>query len=355
MANEHLPEPSGHRDAAFGLARRNGRVLMVQNPRVSQGRAVSWWDLPGGAVRPGERLEQGLVREWREETGLPARVGDLFLVVDGVKRAAPSAPAHYTWRAFFFELRCEGEPVPGLGIDAAAWVPEDEVVERLEAPYHEPLRAYLDGDPRRHRTLTWLEPQPRAADAEIPRALLVIAAAGAVGDAALVQREVRTAVESGESIERVRETLLQLVPYAGFPRAIAAFAAARETLGAPGPDPGGAGGDGPATFAQVYGDTAPQVEAGLRGLSERLADWTLDFAYGRVLARDHVLTLLERELLAVSILTALGTLRDPLLGHMRAAVRLGATRAQVDASISVVPASAGAGKRAAARALVARL
>jgi len=328
---------------------------MVENPRISRGRPVSWWDLPGGTAWPGELLSQCLVREWREETGTPARIDDLFLVVDGAKRSSSSCPAHYTWRAFFFEVRCEGEPAPGSGIDAVAWVPEDEVVARLTAPYHEPLRTYLSGDPRRHRTFAWIEEQPPAPDVELPRALLVIAAAGAVGDVALVAREVRSAVEHGESTDRIRETLLQLVPYAGFPRAITAFAASREILGAPGPDHGPDAGDGAAIFRDVYGDTAPRVEAGLRGLSERLADWTLDFAYGRVLARDHVLTLWERELMAVSILTALGGLGDPLLGHMRAALRLGATQAQIEASIAVVPASAGAGKRAAARSLVARL
>ena len=60
-------------------------------------------------------------------------------------------------------------------------------------------------------------------------------------------------------------------------------------------------------------------------------------------------------LLAVSILTALGNCDDPLLGHMRAAVRLGQSPERVAGAVAVVPLSAGDGKRAAARALLARM
>jgi 8-oxo-dGTP diphosphatase len=143
-------EPAGHRDAAFGLAHRAGRTLLVRNDRVSHGTLQPCWDLPGGAVRRGEELTQALCREWREETGLSATVGDLRLVLDGVKRR-PAGPDLYTWRAFFFDVECTGTPAPGAGIDEAVWVRDEEVVARLTAPYHEPLRRHLGGDSARYR------------------------------------------------------------------------------------------------------------------------------------------------------------------------------------------------------------
>ncbi len=57
----------------------------------------------------------------------------------------------------------------------------------------------------------------------------------------------------------------------------------------------------------------------------------------------------------MALLTALGRADDALLGHMRAAVRLGASPHAVAGAIAVVPPSCGPGRRAAARALLARL
>src|SRR5688500_13579380 len=116
-----------------------------------------------------------------------------------------------------------------------------------------------------------------------------------------------------------------LVPYAGYPRALAAFAAAA-LAPADGPSDDVPAADrverGRAAFARVYGPTAERVLAGLGALDPRLPGWTLEHAYGRVLSRPG-LALSDRELLAVSLLTALGDLDEPLLGHMRGAVRLG--------------------------------
>jgi len=190
-------------------------------------------------------------------------------------------------------------------------------------------------------------------------ALGALLAAGAAGRVELVRPWVEHAQRLGLAGCVLREALLMLVPYAGYPRALAAFAAA---LLEPDPRPGAAAeasagsraARGRAAFDAVYGARAPRVLEGLKALDPCLPAWTLEHAYGRVLARPG-LAPRERELLAVSILTALGGLDDPLLGHMRGALRLGARPEQIAAGIECVPADLGEERRAAARALLTRV
>ncbi len=53
---------------ACALIDADGRVLLAQRP---EGKSMAGlWEFPGGKVEPGERLEQSLIRELKEELGI---------------------------------------------------------------------------------------------------------------------------------------------------------------------------------------------------------------------------------------------------------------------------------------------
>ena len=62
--------PLGHTIRVTGVLLDQDRLLLVEQ-RVSEKRG---WSLPGGKLEAGETLEEGLLREMREETGLEVRI-----------------------------------------------------------------------------------------------------------------------------------------------------------------------------------------------------------------------------------------------------------------------------------------
>lgn len=182
----------------------------------------------------------------------------------------------------------------------------------------------------------------------VQRALAALAAAAVRGDAAGVELSARAALAGGPgAVVAVREALRMVHLFAGFPRALDALAAAAPALGAAGaatPDDDAPRSEfaarGRALFDRVYGPDAERVRTRLRGLDPLLTAWVLEDAYGRVLARGG-LSPAARERLAVVFLAAQG-LRNQLPGHVRGALRCGATADEVAASLDAASAWIGA-------------
>jgi len=63
-----------------GILIRENKILLVRHEKNGK----SYFLLPGGGVEYGETLEEGLIREFQEEVGLPIQVGPLVLVHDSI-------------------------------------------------------------------------------------------------------------------------------------------------------------------------------------------------------------------------------------------------------------------------------
>ena len=164
-----------------------------------------------------------------------------------------------------------------------------------------------------------------------------IAAAAAVGRGDELPGLYREASEVGVPAADLAETTLQVFLFAGYPRTIVAFQALAEAM--PGdweppqePESADFAERGLATFRQVYGKHTETVLEMLDSLHPDFARYVIHDAYGQVLGRPF-LPLVEREILAVAMLSALG-LPDQLKAHVRGARAAGATEEQIEIALA---------------------
>jgi 8-oxo-dGTP diphosphatase len=102
-----------------------GRVLLVERGKEP---LAGYWSLPGGAVETGERLEDALVREVFEETGLEVAADSIATVFERIIRN-PSGPGlsgtceyHYVLVDFYCTLT-GGQLRPGDDSARVEWFP----------------------------------------------------------------------------------------------------------------------------------------------------------------------------------------------------------------------------------------
>lgn len=59
----------------------HGKVLILrESSKYGDGSNVAKYDVPGGRIKPGQRFDESLLREVKEETGLDVEIGRPFLV-----------------------------------------------------------------------------------------------------------------------------------------------------------------------------------------------------------------------------------------------------------------------------------
>jgi 8-oxo-dGTP diphosphatase len=106
-----------------GVLIHEGRVLLI---RRGQEPLRGRWMIPGGGVEAGETLEDAIVREIEEETGLVVKARELLTVVDGIHREDGRLQYHFV----IIEYLCEyvsGSPRAASDADAVAFVARDEL------------------------------------------------------------------------------------------------------------------------------------------------------------------------------------------------------------------------------------
>jgi 8-oxo-dGTP diphosphatase len=93
------------------------------------------WSLPGGALEVGETLQQGVVREVLEETGLTVTPAGVVEILDRIVRDEESERVRYHYVLIDFVCRViGGSPLVGSDADEVRWVDRAALDEYQVAP-----------------------------------------------------------------------------------------------------------------------------------------------------------------------------------------------------------------------------
>ena len=119
---------------------RDGKVLLLLRKRPPE---AGTWSLPGGRVEFGERLEDAVVRELREELGITVEVESLVCVIDHI---VPEENVHWVAPAYRVRL-VSGVPqnLEPEKTGAMEWFPLSNLPENLSISARSALAVYLNG------------------------------------------------------------------------------------------------------------------------------------------------------------------------------------------------------------------
>ncbi len=227
-------------------------------------------------------------------------------------------------------------------------------------------------------TVTWLQPVAEAdylsasantAEATLlsprQRAIVAIASYAAVGNQEALSHSLIEGLEAGLSVNEIKEILIQVYAYCGFPRSLTALGVFKSVL-----DERTAAGitdtEGESAVVVSEIDKFGQGAATLSELSgipvDAPAAWYEEFAPGiNRFLKEHlfadifgrgVLSSTDRELATVSMLTALGGVEPMAAGHIGICRHIGLTTPQLNAMLDIVGHNISPSKAASIRKIV---
>ncbi len=107
-----------------GVLIEDSKILLVKQKLSSRN-----WSLPGGRLERGELLEEGVIREIYEETGLKTEVEKLLYICDKPDADPPLIHITFLLQRKAGKIRLPGNELDDNPISAVQMVPIDEIIQ----------------------------------------------------------------------------------------------------------------------------------------------------------------------------------------------------------------------------------
>mgnify|MGYP001772616424 FL=1 len=116
----------GPKIAVAAVAVKDGRVVLVKRKYPP---SAGKWSIPGGHVELGERLEDAVLRELKEETGLTGRVVGFLKPVEYIEVEEGEVRYHFVILVYKVDIVGDAEPRAGDDAEEAVAVPLEKALE----------------------------------------------------------------------------------------------------------------------------------------------------------------------------------------------------------------------------------
>ncbi|MGH8242468.1 MAG: carboxymuconolactone decarboxylase family protein [Steroidobacteraceae bacterium] len=202
------------------------------------------------------------------------------------------------------------------------------------------------------------------------QSIVAISAHTARGDTAALQSALNNGLDAGLSINEIKEVMVHLYAYCGFPRSLGGLTTfigvleEREARGiedevgetaSPQLDDGSAYARGEKVLASVaagWSPTAPQ--SGYVAFAPVIEQFLREHLFGDIFGRD-VLSYSEREIVTISALASMDGVEPYLKSHMGVGMNVGLTEAQIEGILSVVGTNVGEARAEVGRDILSRV
>lgn len=190
---------------------------------------------------------------------------------------------------------------------------------------------------------------------EKQKKIITISGLTAKGDLEKLRTELNAGLDAGLTINQIKETLVHLYAYCGFPRSIRGLQTFMEVLnkrkangitdelgpeGSPVNDVGSKYERGKKILGELTQTPQPDTLSGYSAFAPTIDTFLKEHLFADIFERD-VLTYAERELVTVSVISSIGNAEPMLRSHLVICLKVGLTPHQLSEFVDIIQSAIG--------------